>query len=33
MLNQIEVEYIYHYDQFISFLFGNKNENDPEQRI
>ena len=33
MFNQIEVEYIYHYDQFISFLFGNKNEKDPEQRI
>jgi hypothetical protein len=33
MLNQIEIEYIYHYDQFISFLFGNRNEKDPEQRI
>ena len=33
MLNQIETHYIHHFDKFISFLFGNKNENDPEQRI
>jgi hypothetical protein len=33
MLNQIETHYIHHFDKFISFLFGNRNENDPEQRI
>jgi len=33
MLNQIETRYIYHFDKYISFLFGNRNENDPEQRI
>ena len=33
MLNQIETHYIDHFKKFISFLFGNKNENDPEQRI
>jgi hypothetical protein len=33
MLNQLEIHYIHHFDQFVSFIFGNRNENDPEQRI
>ena len=33
MLNQLEIHYIHHFDKFVSFLFGNRNENDPEQRI
>ena len=33
MTNQIENQYIYHIDLFLSFIFGEKNKNDPEQRI
>jgi hypothetical protein len=33
MLNEIECKLIYHYDQFILYLFGKRNGNDPEQRI
>jgi hypothetical protein len=32
-MNQIELKYIYHIEQFIVYLFGEKNEYDPEQRI
>ena len=32
-MNQIEIQYIHHFDKFIAFLFGEKNVNDPEQKI
>ena len=32
-MNQIEIQYIHHFDKFISFLFGEKNINDPEKKI
>ena len=32
-MNLMEPRIIYHVDKFVSFLFGVKNENDPEQRI
>ena len=32
-MNQIENLYIYHINLYLSFIFGKKNENDPEQRI
>jgi hypothetical protein len=32
-MNQIEIQYIRYFDKFISFLFGEKNVNDPEQRV
>jgi hypothetical protein len=32
-MNQIEIQYIHHFDKFITFLLGEKNVNDPEQRI
>jgi len=33
MTTQLEIQYISHFDKFITFLFGEKNINDPEQRI
>ena len=32
-MNQLEIQYIRHFEKFIAFLFGEKNVNDPEQRI
>lgn len=32
-MNQIEIQYISHFDKFIAFLFGEKNVNDREQKI
>ena len=32
-MNQIEIQYIPCFDKFVTFLFGEKNPNDPEQRI
>ena len=32
-MNQIENQYIHNFEKFIAFLFGEKNPNDPEQRI
>ena len=32
-MNQIEIQYIHNFEKFIAFLFGEKNGNDPEQRI
>jgi hypothetical protein len=32
-MNQIEIQYTRYFEKFISFLFGEKNVNDPEQRI
>ena len=33
MTNQIENKYIHHINLFLSFIFGEKNENDPDQTI
>ena len=32
-MNQIEIQYIRHFDKFIAFLLGEKNVNDPEKKI
>ena len=32
-MNQIENKYIHHINLFLSFIFGEKNENDPDQTI
>ena len=32
-MNQIEIQYIHHFDKFIAFLLGDKNDNDPEKKI
>ena len=33
LLNTMESRIIYHLEKFVAFLFGEKNEHDPEQRI